>query len=168
MSGIFFDLPSVRFVRRFRFFETMMRTFASSLGRWLNAPACRLRQVYFRHDEAEFLAASQSAGKQVEWSLADSRAANGVLSVFGTLRLSNNWVKLKDYYELLFIWETLAPAARGIATQRWPRTFSGAAAARSQSAEKDILAAGGRIFWKRRGRKENSSHRSKRYKAFPG
>ncbi|MFZ0918028.1 MAG: hypothetical protein WAN04_14130, partial [Candidatus Udaeobacter sp.] len=40
MSGIFFDLPSVRFLRRFRFLKPMLQTIAVSLFRWLSAPAC--------------------------------------------------------------------------------------------------------------------------------
>src|SRR2546430_2171229 len=76
MSGIFFDLPSLRFLRRFRFFENMMRTFASPLLRWLSAPACDSRQLYFRLNEAEFPAASQSACKLFEWTLRDSRATD--------------------------------------------------------------------------------------------
>src|SRR5260370_13805031 len=75
MSGIFFDLPSLRFLRRFRFFENMMRAFASPLLRWLSAPACDSRQLYFRLNEAEFLAASQSACKLFEWTLSDSGPA---------------------------------------------------------------------------------------------
>src|SRR5438034_1671593 len=114
MSGILFDLPSVRFLRRFRFFETMMRTFASLLRRWLSAPACGSRQVYFPLDEAEFSAASQSACNLFDWTLGDSRAADGVPNarhrtspsdwrISGALRPFNNWIKLKDQYELLFI-----------------------------------------------------------------
>src|SRR4029450_4408106 len=68
MSGIFFDLPSPRLLQRFRFFETRMRTFASSLLRWLRAPACDSRQVHFRPNEVEFPAASQSACKLFEWT----------------------------------------------------------------------------------------------------
>src|SRR5438046_10258806 len=77
MSEIFFDLPSLRFLRRFGFFETMMRSSASSLLRWLSAPAYGSRQGHFRLDEAEFPAALQSACKLVERTLADSRAADG-------------------------------------------------------------------------------------------
>src|SRR5439155_16586081 len=38
MSGIFFDLPSVRFLRRFRFLEQMLQKLPASLFRWLSAP----------------------------------------------------------------------------------------------------------------------------------
>ena len=96
MSGIFFDLPSPRFIRRFRFFETMMRTFASSLLRWLITPAFGSRQVHFRLNEAEFPAASQSACKLFEWTLSDGRAVDG--ASIDALRPFNNWFKLKDQH----------------------------------------------------------------------
>ena len=152
MSGIFFDLPSLRFLRRFRFFGTMMRTSASLLLRWLSAPACGSRQVYFRHTEAEFPLASQK--RKFEWTLDDSRAADGVPSLFGALRPFNNWTKPKNQHELLFIRNTLTPLARWGPTQRKSRTLSGPAGS-GKDAKKDILATGCRIFRKRRGEKEN-------------
>src|SRR5881397_3262847 len=100
MSGIFFDLPSPRFLRRFRVFETMMRTFASSLLRWLIAPAFGSRQVHSRLKEVEFPAASQSGCKLFEWTVSDSRAADG--ASIDALRPFNNWLKLEDQHELLF------------------------------------------------------------------
>src|SRR5439155_1651806 len=109
MSGILFDLLGLRFLRRFRFFETMVRTFASSLLRWLSARACGWRQLHFRLHEAEFSSASQSACKLFEWTLGDSRATDG--ASIDALRPSNNWVNLKDQHELLLIRETPAPFA---------------------------------------------------------
>src|SRR6266496_695826 len=163
MSGIFFDLPSLRFLRRFRFFGTMMRTSASLLLRWLSAPACVSRQVHFRLNEAEFPPASQSVCKLLfERTLGGSHAVDR--ASIDALRLFNNWVNLKDQHELLFIRETLAPFARGIPTQgQWPLALS---AGRSESSKKDILAAGRRIFWKRRGHKENSNGHAQRCAAF--
>jgi hypothetical protein len=176
MSGIFFDLPSVRFLRRSRFFESMMRTFASLLRRWLSAPACGSRRVYFRLDEAEFSAASQNARKLVDWTVDDSRAADSVPNarhrtspsdwrIFGALCLFNNWIKLKDQHELLFIRETPAPFAWRRPTQRQLRSFSGSTRI-SEDSEKDILAAGGRIFWKWRGHKEERTSRAQRHPTF--
>src|SRR5260370_7588700 len=101
MSGILFALPSLRFLRRFRFFENMMRTFASSLLRWLSAPACGSRQLYFRLNEAEFPAASQSACKLFEWTLSDSRAADR--ASIDALRPFTHWVNLKDHLNLYSI-----------------------------------------------------------------
>ena len=156
MSGIFFDLPGPRFLRRFRFFETMMRTFASSLFRWLIAPAYSSRQMHFRLNEAEFPVASQSACKLFGWTLSDSRAADG--ASIDALRPFNNWFKRKDQHELLFIRETLAPSARRSPTQgQRPLALS---AGRSENAKKDVLAAGCRIFWKRQRRKANSNGRT--------
>jgi hypothetical protein len=176
MSGIFFDLPSVRFLRRSRFFETMMRTFASSLRRWLSAPACGLRQVYFRLDEAEFSAASQNGYKLVDWTLDGSRAADSVPNarywtspsdwrISGALCLFNNWIKLKDQHELLFIRATPAPFAWRRPTQRQLRSFSGSTRI-SKDSEKDILAAGGRIFWKWRCHKEERTNHAQRHPTF--
>jgi hypothetical protein len=145
MSGIFFELPSLRFLRRFRFFETVMRTFASSLLRWLSALAYGSRQVHFRLSEAEFSTASQSACKLFKRT--DSRAADG--ASIDALRPFKNWVKLKDHYELLFIRETPAPFTRRVPPQG-PRTLSGSAG-RSESSKKDVLAAARRFFWKRQG-----------------
>src|SRR6059036_1863982 len=137
MSGIFFDLPSVRFLRRFRFLELMLQTVAALLFRCLSAPARALRQVHFRHDEAEFPSASQSACKQFDRTLDDSRAADGVPNPFGALRHFNNWIKTKDQHELLFIRKTLTPLARWGPPQRKSRTISRPAGS-SKDAEKDI------------------------------
>src|SRR5450759_1173338 len=156
MSGIFFDLPSLRFLRRFRFLEPMLQRIAASLFRCLSGPACALRQVHFRHDEAEFPLASQSGCKKFDWTLDDSRAADGVPNVFGALRPFDNWIKTKDQHELLFIRKTLTPLARWGPTQRKSRTRCGATGS-SEDAEKDILATGCRIFRKRQGEKQNRS-----------
>ena len=157
MSGIFLDLPSPRLLRRFRFFETRMRTFASSLFRCLRAPACDSRQVHFRLNEVEFPPASQSACKLFEWTLGDSRAAD--CASIDALRPFNNWVKLRNQHELLFIWETLAPFARRGPPQGQPRTLSGSAG-ESETSKKDILAAGGRILRRRHWRKEDRNGRA--------
>src|SRR6266567_2342520 len=156
MSGIFFDLPSIRFLRRFRFLEPVLQTVAASLFRCLSAPARALREVHFRHDEAEFPLASQSACKKFDWTLDDSRAADGVPNLFGALRPFNNWTKIKDQHELLFIRKTLTSLARWGPTQRKSRTLSRPPGC-SEDAEKDILATGSRVFRKRRGEKENRS-----------
>src|SRR5260370_2791819 len=149
MSGILFDLPSLRFLRRFRFFENMMRAFASSLLRWLSAPACGSRQLYFRLNEAEFPAASQTACKLFEWTLSDSRAAD--CASIDALRLFNHWVNLKDQHELLFIRETPPPFARSLPTQE--QCTPAPSTARRESPEKNVLAAGRSIFWKRQRQK---------------
>ena len=143
MPGMLFDVPSLRFPRRFSFFDTVMRTFASSLHRWLSKRACGSREVDSRLDEAEFPTASQSA--LFEWALDDWRAADGVPNAFGTLRPYNNWTKRKDQHELLFNWETLASFARRLPTPGQRSRAS--SASRSEGAKEDILAADCRIFW---------------------
>jgi hypothetical protein len=157
MPGMLFDVPSLRFLRRSSFFDIVMRTFASSLHRWLSARACDSREVISRLEEAEFPTASQSACNLVEWALDDWRAADG--ASFDALRPSNNWTKPKDQHELLFNWETLASFARWLSTP-WQRPRP-SSARRSEGAKKDILAADCRIFWKwhNEGRSKPSTQR---------
>jgi len=140
MSGFLFGFPGLRFLRRFRFFDTTVRPFAPWLLRWLTARAGGLRQVQSRLDEAEFPTASQSA--LLEWALDDWRAADG--ASLDALRRFNNWTKRKDQHELLFNWETLAAFARRLPTP-WQRSRA-SSARRSEGAKKDILAADCRIF----------------------
>src|SRR5438105_4080849 len=115
MSGIFFGHPGVRFPRRVRFFEIMMRGFASSLLRWLTMAAGGSTRVHFRLDEAEFPAAWQSACKLLERTLPGSRAVD--CASIDALRPFNNWVNLEDQYELLFTRETPRRSRGG--SRRW-------------------------------------------------
>ena len=154
MSGIF-DLPSVRFLQRFRFLELMLQTFAASLFRSLSVPACALKRAHSRYDEAEFPSASQSAWNEFDSALDESRATDGVPNHFGALRHLDNRKIVKDQNELLFIRKTLTPPARWGPTQRKSGTFSGTTGT-GKDAEKNVLAAGCRIFWKRRREKESA------------
>jgi hypothetical protein len=154
MSGIF-DLPSVRFLQRFRFLELMLQTFAASLFRSLSGPACALKRAHSRYDEAEFPSASQSAWNEFDSALDESRATDGVPSLFGALRPFGNWKTVKDQHELLFIRKTPTPLARWGPTQRKSGTLSGTPGT-GEAAEKNVLAAGCRIFWKRRREKERA------------
>jgi len=154
MSGIF-DLPSVRFLQRFRFLELMLQTFAASLFRSLSGPACALKRAHSRYDEAEFPSASQSAWNEFDSALDESRATDGVPSFFGALRPFGNWKTVKDQHELLFIRKTPTPLARWGPTQRKSGTLSGTPGT-GEAAEKNVLAAGCRIFWKRRREKESA------------
>src|SRR5436305_14420543 len=99
MSGILFDPPGLRFLRRFRFFETMMRTFASSLLRWSSARACGWRQLHFRLHEAEFSSASQSDCKLFEWIVGDSHATD--CASIDALRAPNNLVNTKAQHAVI-------------------------------------------------------------------
>jgi hypothetical protein len=161
MLGFLFGFPSLRFLRRFRFFDTTARTFAPWLLRWLTPQVRSLRQVKSRPEEAEFPTASQSAYKLFEWALDDWRAADG--ASIDALRPFKQWIKPKDQYELLFNWETLAPFARRLPTQgQWERTST---AGRSENAKKDILAANRSIF--RKWHNESRSRIAQRRSAFP-
>jgi hypothetical protein len=160
MSGFLFGFPSLRFLRRFRFFDTAVRIFAPWLLRLLSPQVRGLRQVYFRLDEAEFPTASQSACKLFDRTLDDWRAADG--ASIDALRPFYNWMQPKDQHELLFNREALASFARRFPTQgQWAYTSAG----RSQNAKKDILAADRRIFWQRHD--EGRSRTAKRGSAFP-
>src|SRR5499427_1546631 len=123
MSGIF-DLPSVRFLQRFRFLQLRLQTFAASLFRSLSVPACALRRVHSRYDEAEFPSASQRAWNEFDSALDESRATDGVPNLFGALRPFDNWKTVKDQHELLFIRKTPTPLARWGPAQRKLRTRS--------------------------------------------
>jgi len=164
MSGIFFDLPSVRFLQRFRFVELMLQTFAASLFRSLSAPARALRQVYSRYNEAEFPSASQNAWNEFDSALDESRATDGVPSLFGALRPFRNWKTVKDQHELLFIGKTPTPPARWGPTQRKPGTISRTTGT-SQDTEKDVLAASSRVFRKRRRQNESAAATAQRHAA---
>jgi len=146
MSEIFFDHPGVGFPRQFRFFGTMMRDSAFSLFRWLTVAAGGSRRVHFRLEEAEFPAASQSACKLLERTLRSSRAADR--ASIDALRPFNNWVNLEDNHELSFIRETLAQFARRVPTKG--RSPFARSKRERESSQENILAAGRRIFWKRK------------------
>src|SRR5215813_9837831 len=150
MSGIFFDLPSVRFLRRFRFLKAMLQMFAASLFRWLSAPACGLRQVHSRYDEAEFPSASQSACNKFDSALDESHATDGVPSFFGALRPFDNWKPDKDQHELLYIRKTLTPPARWGPAKGKSGPCSGTTGT-GEASEEDVLATSCRIFreWRR-------------------
>src|SRR5262245_28708584 len=154
MSGIF-DLPSVRFPQRFRFLELMLQTFVASLFRSLSVPARSLRRAHSRYDEAEFPSASQSAWNEFDSALDESRATDGVPSFFGALRPFDNWKTVKDQHELLFIRKTPTPRPRWGPTQRKSGTLSGTPGT-GEDAEKNVLAAGCRIFRQRRREKESA------------
>src|SRR5215475_2523532 len=154
MSGIF-DLPSVRFLRRFRFLEPMLQTFVASLFRSLSVPACALRRVHSRYNEAEFPSASQRAWNEFDSALDESRATDGVPNLFGALRPFDNWKTVKDQHELLFIRKTPTPLARWGPTQRKSGTLSGTPGT-GENTEKNLLAARCRIFRKRRREEESA------------
>jgi hypothetical protein len=165
MSGIFFDLPSVRFLRRFRFLEQMLQKLLASLFRWLSAPVCAPRQVRSRYDEAEFPSASQSACNKFDSALDESRATDGVPSPFGALRPFDNWKLVKNQHELLFIRKTLTPLARWGPTQRKSGTPSSTAGT-GEDAKKDVLATGYRIFRERRREEESGDTTAEWHAAF--
>src|SRR5215472_6982901 len=118
----------------------MKRGSSSSRSDWLSKTGCIQRRFYFRHDEAEFPAASQTDCNL--WIFRDSHAADR--ASLDALRPLNNLVKIEDQYELAFIRESPAPRARSVSTSGWSRAFS--RAARASSEAENILATHRRIF----------------------
>ncbi len=142
MSGISFDTPAPRFLRRSSFFERAMRVIASLMDHWLTCAGC-LSKIY-RHNEAEFPAA-QTANKLQ--TLRGLPAADGVS--FDALRPNENWVNLKDQYEISSIREKLAAFARRVPTKgRWSLALS--AGDPESAREKNVLAKNHSAFHQRK------------------
>ncbi len=117
MSGAFFEYPGVRFSRRVRLWEFLVRAFASSLVRRVTHAACHSFRLTSRPKAAEFPAATQTAFERLKWTLRGSRAAGR--ASMDALRRNCNSVNIEDYHGNLFIREKLAPAARW---ERFPTT----------------------------------------------
>jgi hypothetical protein len=127
----------------------MMRSFVPSLLRWVTVTV--RGSMFFRYDEAEFPAASQTACNLLGRTERGSRAADSAPS--DALRPLNNRLNIQDIqYELSFIGETPAPFAGRFSTEgRSP----GALFARDcESAQENILAVARHTFWKRQKHKE--------------
>jgi hypothetical protein len=137
---------------RIRFIEakSMKRGLSSSRSDWLSKTGCILRRFYFRRDEVEFPAASQTGCSL--WTFRDSRVADR--ASLDALRQLNN-LKIKDQHELAFIRGTPAPWARSASTSERARTFPRAAPAGSEA--ENILATHRRILWGRRRRPTKAS-----------
>src|SRR5262249_20049165 len=112
MSGIWFDNPALRFLRRSSFFEKMTRTLASPLDHWLiYAERCSIR-IGFRPCEAEFPAAQIACERRTLRGLPAADRAS-----MDALRPSYNWIKLKDQHEISFFREKFAAFTRRIPTK---------------------------------------------------
>jgi hypothetical protein len=127
----------------------MMRGFASSLFRWLTVTVGG--SMFFRYDEAEFPAASQTACNLLGRTERGSRAADSAPS--DALRPPNNRLNIQDIqYELSFTRETPAPFARRFSTEG--RSTDAPFARDCESPQENILAAARCTFWKRQKYKE--------------
>ncbi len=134
MSGISFDTPAPRFLRRSSFFERAVRIIASLMDHWRTCAGC-LSNLYRQHG-AEFPAAEPANKLQI---LRGLPAADG--ASFDALRPNHNWVNLKDQYEISFTRrEKLAAFARRLfpTKGRWSFAFS---TNDPQSAGKEIVLA---------------------------
>ena len=123
-----------------------MRILASSLIGRFSGAVCHSRTIHSQHQEAEFPASSQTACRLLEGPLGLWSA--GCAST-DALRSLNNWVNLKDQYEISFLRETLAfawwlpPKGRSR-----PQSASTGNACRESS--KDVLATGSCILQRQR------------------
>jgi hypothetical protein len=142
MSGITFDTPATRFLRRSSLFEKAMLSVASLVDHWLTC-AGRLSKRY-RHNEAKFPAAQTAYELRV---LRGSRAADRVS--FDALRPNENWVNLEDQYEISFIREKLAAFARRFPTKE-RRSLALSKCDPENASEKNALAENHCAFHKRK------------------
>src|SRR5438876_10934203 len=97
----------------------MKRGFSSSRFDWLTTAGCIPRRFYFRRDEAEFPAASQTACNL--WTFRGPRATDR--ASLDALRPFNNWANTEDQNEFLSTGETPAPGARSVSTKGRPWAF---------------------------------------------
>ena len=111
MSGIPFDTPAARFLRRSNLLQRAMLGIALVVDHWLTCAGCLSKNC--RQNEAEFPAA-RTANKLR--TLRSSPAADG--ASFDALRPNDNWVNIEDQYEISFIREKFAAFARRIPKKR--------------------------------------------------
>src|SRR5439155_16660086 len=116
----------------------MVRTYASSLLRWLTVEIYGSRQINSRHNRTEFPMASPNACN-------GSRA--GSCASIDALRPFTNWVKFKDKYETSFTRETSAAFARRIPTKGRSSALSRRG---HESSQENILAKIGGVFQRQR------------------
>lgn len=159
MSGIFFDNPGVRFSRRFSFFPTRMRSFASRLFRWLTGADGHCFRSYSRRHEAEFPAATQIADQFFGSRAKDCASTDA-------LRPKYNWVELEDPYDISIIGEKWPAFARRLPQKGRPspappeRAFEGAG-------EEIVLAENhGALCWWETGGETSPADHPKRFGAF--
>jgi hypothetical protein len=161
MSGIFFDNPDVRFSRRFSFFQTWVRHFASRLFRWLTgADGSYFRNCSRRH-EAEFPAATQIADQLI---VLGSRAVDCAST--DALRPNYNWVELEDSYDISIIGEKWPAFARRLPQKGRQSPAPPERASKGAGEEIDLAENHGPFYrWETSGEAIPADH-SKRFRAF--
>jgi hypothetical protein len=110
MSGIIFDTPAARFLRRSNLFQRAMLGVAFVADHWLTCAGRLSRNC--RQNEAEFPAAETAKKPRIlrGWPAMDCVS-------FDALRPHGNWVNIEDQYEISFNREKFAAFAR-----RFPKT----------------------------------------------
>ena len=144
MSGISFDTPAPRFLRRSSFFERAMRVIACLMDHWRTCAGCLSKHC--RHNEAEFPAAQTANKLQIPWDLC---AADGA-SFFDALRPYHNWVNLKDQYEISFTrGKKFAAFARRVFPTKGRWSFALSASGPQNASEEIVLAKNHSVFLQR-------------------
>ena len=143
MSGISFDTPAPRFLRRSSFLERAMLVVASLMDHWRTGAGCRSK--FYRQNEAKFPAAQTANKLQTLRGLPAADRA----SCFDALRPNENWINLKNQYEISFIREKSAACARRFPTKgRWSVALS--AGDPESASEKIVLAKNHSAFHQRK------------------
>ena len=110
MSGMFVEYSGVRFSPRIRFWELIMRMFASPLVRWRSHAARESLRISSTSNAAEFSAATRTAFERLKSVLGDRRAGDRASN--DALRPNYNSVNTEDLYAISIIREKLAATAR--------------------------------------------------------
>lgn len=145
MSGSSFDTPVVRLPRRFRFFATLLQSFANWAVAGVIDAGRRLTRSTLARDEVE-LPLAQIAEKLLERTLRGSRATGR--ASMDALRPQNHSVNLEDYYDNSYQREKLAPSAGRLPPQK-RRPFAPSIHARRATSEEVLLAKSHRVLFRR-------------------
>ena len=149
MSGVFFEYPGVRFSRRVRLLEIILRAFASLLLRRATHAARHSFRVSSRPEAAEFPAATQTAFERLGWTLRGSRA--GERASIDALRPNYNSVNTEDLYGISIIREKFAaPTGRRRFPQKGRRSPVPAKRACEGTGKENVLAESHGIFHQRK------------------
>jgi hypothetical protein len=120
-----------------------MLSVAFVVDHWLTSAGRRSKN--YRQNEAEFPAARTANKLQI---LRGLPAADG--ASFGALRPNNNWVNIKDQYEISFIREKFATLAAWRIPKKRRRSLAPSACGATTASEKIALAKNHRSTFRKR------------------
>ena len=155
MSGMFFDIPAVRFSRRLSFFQIRMRYVVALLFRWLTGANRLFAGTYSRPHKAEYPLALETAYELLLRTFRGSGARGGAS---GDARRSpninnyNNWLKVKDQHDISFIWEKWPAFTRRLPQKERQQSLPPSKRAIEGAGEKISLAEDYlTLFWRKTG-----------------